>query len=163
MQLSLKQLALLILIASSGIADAHQDTPLKLKDGKIVGLPAKYLPASFDLKKLSLSIGGKTLVFPNVLRELLMYDASDESFGESPQMKPHPYTYKFTSSWYHLNEGLPPYISVSIKLKNTDTYIKLLIDMDRLKFIHADIQIKHIGLVPIDLDGIPDNSKKKSN
>ena len=150
------------------------DANLDFKDGRIIGLPKKYSPASFDLKKLSLSIGGKKLVFPNSLRELLMYDASDDPFSdEPPQMKPHPYTYTFEATWGHLPKDTPPYIAITVRPKNKNVVYKLLIDMDKLELIYADVIVEGIGRVPIaldrlafgrppnDLERLPNNPKKQ--
>ncbi|MCP5537212.1 MAG: hypothetical protein H7A51_13755 [Akkermansiaceae bacterium] len=177
----IKHLALLCLIASSAIVTArespprHEEAVLSLKNGRLIGLPKEYSPASFDLKKLSLSIGKKKLVFPNSLRELLMYDASDSPFGnEPPQMKPYPYTYIFEGAWGDLPRDIPPHILITVvRPKNKNAIFKLLIDMDKLELIYADLIVEGVGRVPIaldrlaygrapnDLDRVPNSPKKQ--
>jgi len=153
------------IVGFSGLTNAHQDTPLSFKGGKIVGLPERYSPASFDKRKMSLKIKGKELVFPKVLRNLLMADVNDDPFGGIPKMEPHPYQYHFSSSWYHedLLSSLPPYILMTIKPEGDTAYFELLIDMDKLEFIDAELLVKKIGRVPIDLDGIPDKPSQESD
>ncbi len=143
-----------------GVLSAHQDTPLKLENGKITGLPEKYQPASFDRKKKVLTIAGKSLMFPEVLGQLFTDPYIDEGpFGdEQIPIEGHPYMLKFTASWYHEDwaPGLPPYMLIRIEPEGCDYAFELLIDIDRLKFLSADTQISKIGTIPIDLDGIVD-------
>ena len=158
---STKIYTLLIFLLYCGFADAHEgvndgtnmDKSLDFKDGSIIGLPKKYSPASFDMNELSLSIGDKKLVFPNSLRELLMYDTSNASFDDAiRQMKPHPYSYTFEATWDDLPKNIPPYIAITVRPKSKNAFYTLLIDMNKLEFIYADVSIEGVGRVPIALD-----------
>ncbi|MEO1855953.1 MAG: hypothetical protein ABGY95_01130 [Rubritalea sp.] len=158
----MKRLSLLVgllVCLLSGVLSAHQDTPLKLEDGKIIGLPDKYQPASFDRKKKILTIAGKSLAFPAILHALFIDDRVDELFGDPLPVKGHAYKLKLSASWYHseLDPELPPYMLIRIEPDDRDYAFELLIDMDRLRFIRADAQIATIGAIPIDLDGIIDS------
>lgn len=161
-RLKMKRFALLgflpILLMSSSL-QAHQDTPLKIENGKITGLPEKYSPASFDIKKQSLSVAGKALVFPDVLRRVFTFDANPDLFASKPpKIEAHPYTYSFSASWYHeqVVGSLPPYMLITVTPPDAKIRFELLIDMDKLTLLEADILIEGIGTVPIDLDGVPD-------
>jgi hypothetical protein len=138
---------------------AHQDTQLKFENGKITGLPDKYLPASVDIKKQTLSIAGKTLVFPDVLRGIFTFDANPDPFESNPpKIEAHPYTYSFSASLYHEQfvGGLPSYMLIKVTPADAKIGFELLIDIDNLSFLRADILVKGIGSIPIDLDGVPD-------
>ena len=63
-----------------GVAVAHQDTRLKFEDGKIIGLPESYLPASFNVEELSVTIAAKKLILPEVFQRLLRTDVSPDPF-----------------------------------------------------------------------------------
>ncbi len=145
------------MLMTNSSLQAHQDTRLKFENGKITGLPEKYLPASFDIKKQSLTIGGKSLVFPNVLRGIFTFDANPDPFESKPsKIEAHPYTYSFSGSWYHELRDLPPYMLITVTPPDAKIGFELLIDMDKLIFLRADILIEGISTVPIDLDGVPD-------
>jgi hypothetical protein len=148
----------LVLLMSS-MSQAHEDTPLKLEDGKITGLPKKYQPATFDRKEKILSIAGKRLLFPKVLHALFTDDRVDELFGDPLPVKGHPYQLKFSASWYHEADVLPPYMLIRIEPKDRDYAFELLIDMDRLTFIEANARIATVGSIPIDLDGVVDSPR----
>ena len=143
-----------------GVAVAHQDTRLKFEDGKIIGLPESYLPASFNVEELSVTIAAKKLILPEVFQRLLRTDVSPDPFDGPRKLESVPCTYSFSASWYHenLNVGLPPdlalppYILISIFPTGRAFHFELLIDMDHLKILRADLLVKDFGSVPIDLD-----------
>jgi len=120
---------------------AHQDTRLKFENGKITGLPEKYLPASFDIKKQSLSIAGKTLVFPVGLRRIFTFDANFDPFESNPpKIEARPYTYSFSASWYHelCVGGLPPYMLITVTPPDAKIGFELLTHSDHSNFFSAD-------------------------
>ena len=140
-----------------GLASGHQDTRLSFEENEIEGLPEEFSPATFDPKSQTLIIAGKKLTFPRVLRDLFTYDASEDPFGETtPDIKPYPYKYSFAASWYHdsiaYEGGLPPYMLITVAPEGENYRFSLLVDMKRLEFIRADIEIRGINSVPIDLD-----------
>ena len=156
--------AFLSLLALSALpAPAHQDTRLKFEDGKIIGLPEKYQPAAFDLKRQALTLSGKEMPFPPALRRLLTRKIeSDDPFDDAapPETEPLPYSYSFAASWYHemVLSGLPPYLLVTIRPEEGEARFELLIDMDKRALLRAEVVTKGLGVVPIDLGekkGIP--------
>jgi hypothetical protein len=150
-------LPFLILLFSSSFLSAHQDTALKFDKGNITGLPKQYSPAGFDTKTLTLSISKKDLKFPKVLQRLLTQDVDDGSgdpFGDTGKTEFRSFDLKFSASWYHESiddDSLPPYMLMTFSSKDQSFSIELLIDMDKLEFIYANILVKNLGSVPIDL------------
>ena len=132
-------------------AAAHQDTLLKLSEGVLTGLPKEYEPARFDLSRKVLTIGGKELRFPAVLHRLFPDDFIVAPFGDPVVIKGTPYDLKFSASWYHDLSGLPPYLLIRISPKNRDFAFEILIDLDTLKFIRVEANIKGIFPLPIDI------------
>ena len=149
-----------------GVANGHQDTKLKYEDGLIAGLPANYSPASFDRKNLVLSIAGKKMILPDVFLSILLEDISADPFDGPRTYKTIPCDFSFTASWYHgdLGGDLPPYIVVTAAPRNTDTHFEILVDMDTLSVIQADVVIKNLGSIPIKvIDRRQDESKEMDN
>ena len=151
-------LPFIILLLTSAFLSAHQDTRLKFDNGNITGLPKQYSPAKFDTKTLTLGISKKILKFPKVLQRLLTQDVDDGSgdpFRGSGKTELRPFDLKFSASWYHHfigEEGsLPPYMLITFRSKDQSFAIELLIDIDKLEFIEARINVKNLGSVPIDL------------
>lgn len=151
-------LSFLILAFSSSFLSAHQDTKLKFDKGNITGLPKQYSSASFYTKTLTLSISKKSLKFPKVLERILTQDVDDGSgdpLGDRVKTEFRPFDMKFSASWYHHSIGekdsLPPYMLITFSSKDQSFAVELLIDMDKLEFIYADILVKNLGPVPIDL------------
>jgi len=132
-------------------AAAHQDTVLKLSEGVLTGLPKKYEPAKFDLSRKVLTIGGKELRFPAVLHRLFPDDHIAAPYGDPVVIKGTPYELAFSASWYHDLSGLPPYLSIRIAPKNRDFAFEILIDLDTLKFIRVEANIKDFFPLPIDI------------
>lgn len=153
-------LVILLGLLPIGPLQAHQDTRLTLEDGKITGLPEKYEPASFDRNKKVLTIGGKTFEFPEVLQKLFTDGRVEEGPLGKIEDKGHPYQLVLSASWYHdYFEILPPYLLMRIEPQGRDYSFKLLIDMDRLRFIRANVEFGTVGEIPIDLDGVVDQPK----
>ncbi len=148
-----KHIALFLYFISSGLVVAHQDRDLSVIDGKIIGLPEEYTPASFDYEKLSLSIGDKQLIFPQVIFNMLKYDASEDQ-SDDPKWKLRSHTYKFSASWHYNNidDNWPPNMFIKITSSKDSSIIWLMIDMDRLEITSADLHTKDFGIVPINLD-----------
>jgi len=92
----------IVLIFISFNSYSHVDTVLKLEDGKLIGLPDKYLPAFFDKKNLVLIISDQKLVFPECIKEYFNFDMD---------------SLLITASWYHTSRrsSLPPYITIGLK------------------------------------------------
>ena len=146
------QLIAIVFVIFLGVATGHQDTKLEYKEGNILGLPAQYSPASFDTKDLELTIAGKRFILPEEIRRVLLEDISVDPFDSGPRtFKTVPCTFSFTASWYHskLNGDLPPYIVVTVSPKNAECSFEVLVDMDALRAIQADVSIKGLGTVPI--------------
>ena len=148
-----------------GIAAGHQDTQLTLKDGSITGLPASYLPASFDVKLFTLIIAGKKIVIPESLRRILMRDMRADPFDDSPpQMEIIPSTFVFSSSWRReaLQGDQSPYMVIMISPEGTDHLFYLNIDMENLRLESATLLINNLGSVPIDLVDRAGTQKEKN-
>ncbi|AFU99522.1 hypothetical protein [Simiduia agarivorans] len=108
--------AMLFLVAFN--VHSHTDTNLKLNDGYLIGLPENYSPAKFDFNTLTLSISGKTVTFPECVRDMFAFEVDD---------------LQVTASWYHdieEEDSLPPYITIGSKGMHRNY---LLINMDTLK------------------------------
>lgn len=131
-------LAILSLAIGCGLASAHQDTPLQLKDGVLEGLPKVFQPARFDLEKKVLTIGGKNLELPPTLRRWFPDDHTADTFAE-PQ-KGIPYDLSFSASWYHgLSSTLPPYLQIRITPKERDFCFEIIVDIQSLKILEANM------------------------
>lgn len=149
-------LLLLILMTGCRITSAHQDTPLKLKEGVLVGLPKAFQPAEFNLEKKILTIGGKDLQLPPVL-ERLFPDAREDLFGEPHQVEGIPYGLTFSASWYHGPSMLPPYLQIKIKPRERDFRFEILVDIQNLKILEAEMVVSlapnSYQSIPIAIDG----------
>lgn len=148
-----------------GLAEAHQDTLLKYENGRLTGLPDKYQPASFDRKNKVLTIAGKSLRFPQVLQRLFTDDHKVDFMGQPMDVKGDPYRLVFSASWYHSERGsnLPPYLLIRIEPEKSDHSFEILIDLDQLKFLRADVQSMVAGTIPVDLDGVVDDPVGKED
>ena len=158
-------LVFISILMFGGIAAGHQDTQLALKDGLITGLPATYLPASFDVKSFTLIIAGKKIVIPEFLRRILMRDMRADPFDDSPpQMEIIPSTFVFSASWRReaLQGDQSPYMVIMITPKGTDHLFHLNIDLDNLRLESATLLINGLGPVPIDLVEGTDRQKIKN-
>jgi hypothetical protein len=151
MKTKIAQISTIVFVMFHGMASGHQDTKLEFQEGRILGLPTQYSPATFNTKELELIIAGKRLIIPEEIRRVLLHDISPEPFVEPRTYKTIPSMYSFTASWYHAKVpgDLPPYIVINISPNNTECRFEILVDMDALKVIQADVSIKSIGTVPI--------------
>ena len=153
-------------ISLSGVVSAHQDTRLEFHEGRIVGLPSDYSPASFDTEELELRIGEKRLRLPAGIRRILMRDVSSDPFGDSAIFETIPCTFSFTASWYHeiVVGGLPPYMVINVVPKEADCSFEILVDMGTLQLMHAEVTIKGSGTSRIQPeDPYSPRSKNKEN
>jgi len=117
----------LLLMLASPLC-AHSDTIIELKNGRLVGLPARFQPAALDLGKGLLTISGKKIEFSDYLKS---------RFAELKQ-----YDLEIVSSWYHEPKILPPYISLRIAPKGRDYAYKILVDMEKLVVREAQLEVK---------------------
>lgn len=141
------------------------DPEVSLKGGLITGLPATYLPASFDVKAFTLVLAGKKIVIPESLRDILMQDVRADPFDDSPpQMEIVPSTFSFSASWRRedLDVDQTPYMVITITPKAPDCHFHLIIDMANLRLKSATLLINNIGPVPIDLVDKADTRNKKN-
>jgi hypothetical protein len=127
-------------------ASAHQDRIITMENGKLIGLPERYQPAHLDLQKKSLRIGANQFNFPACV---LKYFPNDDQ-----------YDIKITSSWYHDLSILPPYLSISIQPRGKDYSFDLLFDMDTLKPIKFEIQIRQPNMTSFHELVISDSCRK---
>ncbi|MGE9267255.1 MAG: hypothetical protein ACQKBY_04095 [Verrucomicrobiales bacterium] len=159
----LKKIILLaiVLTIGNGISSAHQDTPLELKEGVLMGLPKPFQPARFNLKKKILTIGGKDLQLPLVLKRLFPDTREEGVFGEPHKKEGIPYDLSFYASWYHGPSILPPYLQIRIVPKDRDFRFEILVDIQNLKFLGAKMVVSlspnDYQHIPIEIDG-PDRS-----
>lgn len=148
-------IAISLLIGVASLA-AHQDTPIQLKDGKLLGLPKEFEPAAFDLEKKILTISGKALPFPDSLKALFPDDRRVDQIGESNAVKGVPFALKFSASWYHGPSFLPPYLLMKITPKDRDFSCEILVDIESVAFLEARVFLKisetRTELVPVLID-----------
>lgn len=112
----------LIISAFCVSAEAHRDRIIQLKGNKLIGLPEQYQPATFSATNLLLSIGKYEVKIPAPIWN---------RFGniETNQLI-------FTSSWYHEEGTLPPYINIH------NSNFSLLLNLDSLEIIEASWEPK---------------------
>jgi hypothetical protein len=127
---------------SHGRALAHVDTPIELHGTQLIGLPSNYSPAEFDATARRLRIGNHVFTFVGML----------ESFFEDP------HKLRLSASWYHEADILPPYIVFHIQPRGKDHEFKILLSLDTLRVIEADITLHRphdtLQHLPIALDEI---------
>jgi hypothetical protein len=114
------------LLAALPAARAHEDTIIKLKGTKLVGLPEQYAPAEFDRETFRLRIGRHERILPPLL----------QGFFEEP------HDLRFTASWYHDSQTLPLYIVIEIRPKNKDFHFELLLNLDTLELIETNVVLQ---------------------
>lgn len=138
---------------------AHQDTPIQLKDGKLIGLPKEFQPAAFDLEKKTLTISGKALPFSHSLQSLFPADRSVDEFGFQNAVKGIPYELKFSASWYHGPSLLPPYLLIKITPDDRDFRTEILVDIESVAILEARVFLKiseeRTEVVPVLIDKPP--------
>jgi hypothetical protein len=124
---------------------AHQDTPIQRKDGKLLGLPKEFQPASFDLEKKIFTISGKALKFPDSLQSLFPDDRRVDQFGEPNAVKGIPYELKFSASWYHGPSLLPPYLLITITPNDRDFRAEIFVDLETVAFLEGSVGLARLG------------------
>ncbi len=111
----------LFLILFCSFSFAHKDTGIKLEaNGKLKGLPAKYLPANFNVQSLTLQISNRKLLIPECIAK---YFANNEL--------------SFSSSWYHTRSKLPPYFNIIAAHPAKNIEYTFMFNMDTLELIKA--------------------------
>ncbi|MBB1276506.1 hypothetical protein P4S81_21485 [Pseudoalteromonas sp. B28] len=112
---------LLFLMCFSFFSFAHKDTGITIqKDGKLKGLPAKYLPATFKVQNLTLQIADRKLLIPECISKF---------FAKSEL--------SFSSSWYHTRSKLPPYFNIIAAFPAKNIEYTFMLNMDTLELIKA--------------------------
>lgn len=149
--------ALLGLITGCGFALAHEDTPLQLKAGVLVGLPKVFQPAGFDLDEKILTISGKKLQLPPVLERLFPDTSRIDLFEEPHTFEGIPYDLTFSASWYHGPSTLPPYLQIGIAPRNRDFRFEILVNIQSLELLEAEMIVSLSPgtqqSIPIELSG----------
>ena len=135
---------LALLAFGFGPAAAHQDVKLKFKDGIILGLPEEFGPAKFDREKKILTLGGKALPLPDMLRRNFRDHRLHHWDAEAPRQAGEPrtplaYDLAFTASWYHDPLLLPPYLLMKVTPKDRDFRYEILFDMEKPGILEAHV------------------------
>jgi hypothetical protein len=117
-----------LLLLLSPAAEAHKDTVLALRDGKIEGLPEKYQPATYDVERHVLRIGRHETTFA--------------PFVESLFTERDDWDLRITSSWYHSFWILPPYICFHLAPGKRDYGYDILMNMNTLTVINITVVLK---------------------
>jgi len=116
-------LTLISFLFLANLNTVHQDRILKIdKNGNIIGLPKKFMPAQFDLNKNRLRIHDKEIIFPKCVSTY---------FKEHKNPK-----LLLTASWYHQKSPLPYYIHFQITDDSVDYGYNILIDLETLELIY---------------------------
>ena len=135
-------------------AVAHQDTVIRFDKGDLLGLPKEFQPAKFDRDKKILTISGKELAFPTVLKELFA-DFNAENVDADHKGDGSAYELQFAASWYHGPSLLPPYMLIKIIPKRRDFRFEILVDIESISFIRANVVLpmsnKQSAFIPIAL------------
>ena len=121
---------------------AHKDTGIALQEsGRLKGLPAKYLPATFKIQNLTLQIANRKLKIPECIAKFL---AKSEL--------------SFSSSWHHTRSKLPPYFNIIATHPAKNIEYTFMLNMDTLELIKAysfpdktDMAGIRYSMEPIDL------------
>mgnify|MGYP006143337367 CR=1 FL=1 len=116
-------LTLISFIFMANLNMVHQDRILKIdKNGNIIGLPKKFMPAQFDLNKNSLRINNKEIIFPKCI-------STYYKEYKNPKLL-------LTASWYHQKTSLPYYLNFQIKDSSISYGYRILIDLETLELIY---------------------------
>jgi hypothetical protein len=132
-------LSVIALTVVCGRVSAHQDTPLELKEGVLIGLPKVFQPAAFDRDKKVLTIGGKQLELSPVLKRLFPDNREVDFFGKTDKKDSIPYDLSFSASWYHGPSTLPPYLQIRITPKERNFRFEILVDIQALRILEAEM------------------------
>ena len=125
----MKNLAVIFLtLCLTLMAHAHQDRVITMDGKKLVELPEKFQPATFDVASGVLSIARKELTLTPFLKGLLE--------------EPATYDLEMGASWYHELSDLPPYLSIHIKPKGRDYSYHILIDMAGVKVLEVEVWLE---------------------
>ena len=112
---------LLFLILFCSFSFAHKDTGISLEaSGNLKGLPAKFLPANFNVQRLTLQISNRKLLIPKCIAK---YFVKNEL--------------SFSSSWYHTRGKLPPYFNIIATNPAKNIEYTFMLNMDTLELIKA--------------------------
>ncbi|WP_298510247.1 hypothetical protein [uncultured Kordia sp.] len=104
----------------------HKDTILKIdKNGNILGLPAEYGKARFNLKNKHLRIKDKKITFPRCVREY--FETSNTS------------NIRVLASWYHSKEIMPYYIKFEIYQEKKARKSKILLNLETLELMRVEV------------------------
>ena len=167
MMRSIHSLVLSLVFFFPGYLKAHQDTVLKLEEGKIIGLPEEYSPATFDFKTQTLKIAGKVCVFPANLKNLFQqptnlaeidpFDVNAKITTDVPK-----FGYAFSASWYHdkIDGGLPSYMQIRVEPPNCSYAFEILIDLDGVKLLNAAITTEAVGYLSLDIERVQGEPKQ---
>lgn len=116
-------LTLISLLLLTNFNVVHQDKILQIdKNGNIIGLPKKFMPAQFELNKNRLRIHQKEIVFPKCISTY---------FKEHKNPK-----LLLSASWHHSKTFLPYYLDFQIRDPNVDSGYNILINLETLDLIH---------------------------
>jgi hypothetical protein len=122
---------LVLLLSLSLTAQAHQDTPIKLKkDGSLTGLPERYGIASFDRATFTLRIGKNRISLPDCVTEV--FSQLDE------------FDITFSASWYHDPELTPLYIHMDIHAAGASNKYQVFFNLETLEIFEINL----VGFLP---------------
>jgi len=124
---------------------AHSDRVLQIQGTTLVGLPPEYGPAEFDKSACRLRIGNYELAQCAALADLLE----------------QPHDLFISSSWYHDQKLLPPYLNFHIKPKSRDYSYQFLFDLRTLELLKFSVllQINEPGVPPFHTQHLPVDPK----
>ena len=152
--------SLMLLLLLSGVSHAHQDVEVQImSDGKLLGLPKEYQPASLEVafsgndksrrpNSISISIGKNTTIVPSCAAQLINTNEK-KLIGAS-------------ASWYHTRSTLPPYLNVIFldPVQDTSSWpnsgFSLLFNLETSKLISMEVSIarkeeRSMQSIPVDL------------
>jgi hypothetical protein len=135
----------ILLLLLSSASHAHQDVEIQIMpDGKLLGLPKQYQPASLEVafsgndrsrrpSSIVLSVGNRTTTVPRCVAQIIN-TTDNEQIGAS-------------ASWYHTRSTLPPYLNVIFLDPGQDTSswpnsgFSLLFNLETSKLIRMEISV----------------------
>jgi hypothetical protein len=139
-------------------ASAHEDVVLELKDGKLVApaaegdekVPQEFLPMEYDAATHRVRIGKHEMKMCEYFASLFPDDGK--------------YKIRFSSSWYHDSETLPPYLLIRIEPEGRQFAYELLLNMKDLSVISLTVALDLGGGssrdFPVDLSGWEEEIQK---
>ena len=157
--LSKPLLVWLLSIIFPSCLDGHQDTVLKLENGRLIGLPEQYAPAKFNFQSQTLSIAGKALVLPPNLKSLFQQPTNlpeVDPFNPDAVIKMGvpKFKYRFLTSWYHdkVDGNLPSYLLIRVEPPNCTYAFEISIDLDGMKLLGASVSTAAAGNILLDIE-----------